>query len=46
MVIDIDMDEMEYLSSLCLGYPFMYIDSLEDQYKHQFILLHSEDYDY
>ena len=45
MVIDIDMDEMEYLSSLCLGYPYQYINTLEEQIKHQF-LLDSEDYDY
>ena len=37
MVIDIDMDEPDYLSSLCMGDPFAYIDALEDTHVWTFI---------
>lgn len=29
MVIEFDMNEPDYLSSLCLGFPFDYIDTIE-----------------
>jgi hypothetical protein len=37
MIIEIDMDEPDYLSSLCMGDPFAYIDTLEDTHVWNFI---------
>ena len=44
MIIDIDMNNPDYLSSLCLGEPFDFINTIEEELRTEFYITETFDY--